>query len=752
MTCLLCKEHAGTSDSINNFVTGTTNFRIEAIKSHERSKCHERAVSIKQASESTGPAESQAGRTLQSLKAHERDRLSILFRNAHAVAKHHFSFKTFTLLCKLDTAKGLDVGVSYINDKKAAEFVKSIAAVEKKETSDIFKCANFVSITADGTSDFTGEEYESMFMRTCHQGKVVERFMGIGSPESATGHDIFTFIDSTCENFSSPEDHWPKICCFCADGASNMQGQRIGVASMVNSKNPETVIIHCTAHRLELAFKDAVKKSKLYEKSITLLMGLYYFYRKSPKQKRELLKTFDTLRMTSILPTRVGGTRWLPHLCKAIAAYLKGYRAIKIQLENSSHTAPKAQGLVKLMKNTAVMGFILDLKFILAVLMKLSLKMQERGISLADSFSYLEATKGVLIHMQPMPNEEVLTLLATKSYMDESLTGDTGYGFHEPMVKQLINSLENRFPKTNIVQASAISSFRNWPETNEADYGDEMLKEIYSGMLNTLVNGGFDSDCSLSELLTEWVFLKSYVYNRHGSNLKSLTWTSVLPLVAREYKNISLVMDLLLTLPPTSVNNETTFSRSKLTKNKRRGHLQTSNLNDILVVETCSPPVEEFDPKNSIDHWMVTPSGRRRRVGYTRPKPLSSASTSRECDMNPIETEPESLPSTSRESDSDLISIETEPETLPSTSREPGLISIETEPESLPSISRESEPLLSNMPRVAESDEEEGEMEEDLPDTAGDSYDSDYYSEEEITEAEVNKNLAIYAAKSHELE
>ena len=38
------------------------------------------------------------------------------------------------------------------------------------------------------------------------------------------------------------------------------------------------------AHRLELAYKD-VKKNAAYDKVICLLMGIYYFYHNSPKQR-----------------------------------------------------------------------------------------------------------------------------------------------------------------------------------------------------------------------------------------------------------------------------------------------------------------------------------------------------------------------------------------------------------------------------------------------------------------------------------
>lgn len=83
------------------------------------------------------------------------------------------------------------------------------------------------------------------------------------------------------------------------------------------------VATHCLAHRLGLAFKDAIKAAspKFYEKTMTLLIGLYYLYRRSQTQKKALKISFQSLQQTIILLTR---TRWLPHSQRAINAFVKG--------------------------------------------------------------------------------------------------------------------------------------------------------------------------------------------------------------------------------------------------------------------------------------------------------------------------------------------------------------------------------------------------------------------------------------------
>ena len=121
---------------------------------------------------------------------------------------------------------------------------------------------------------------------------------------------------------------------------------------------------HCLAHRLELGFKDAIKthSQKLYDRAMTLLIGLYYLYRKSPTQKKALKRCFKSMEQSQILPTRVGGTRWLPHTQRAIGVLVKGYRVFKLQLDSSSHTNAKCEGYAKLLQDGHIIAYLLMLK------------------------------------------------------------------------------------------------------------------------------------------------------------------------------------------------------------------------------------------------------------------------------------------------------------------------------------------------------------------------------------------------------
>ena len=147
-----------------------------------------------------------------------------------------------------------------------------------------------------------------------------------------------------------------------SDGASNMTGVRSGLSAILKQEvGNEIINVHCLAHRLELAFRDIVKSSKLYDKLITLLIGLHNFYIKQYKNKSGLQRAIEVLNINGVLPPKVTGTRWLPHVYRGITSLLRTFKAYEAHLSTCSHMNPKAEGLLKIMLDKNLMAFTLFL-------------------------------------------------------------------------------------------------------------------------------------------------------------------------------------------------------------------------------------------------------------------------------------------------------------------------------------------------------------------------------------------------------
>ncbi|XP_062582895.1 zinc finger protein 862-like [Saccostrea cucullata] len=394
MSCSYCREHWGEKlDSLNVqaklWISGTSNFKVDSLKTHEGSKFHVDSSKAAQTKNSNQP--SPASVAIRQLNATQLYKLNIRFRNVHAVSKLDKSFKDYVWLCKLDKAKGLDIGNTYENDKAGRTFARYIAKVESDKTVQILNYADFCSISIDGATDSGGMEQESLYVHTCVDGVKQQRFLQFLNPKSTSSQDIYQSIIDCLEEFKiNPK----KVIGITTDGASNMMGIRNGVCTLMKTISPDIIPIHCLAHRLELGIKDAVKHtmSKSYDRAMTMLIGLYYFYSKSPKQKKELKSMFEVLDMTCSIPTRVDGTRWVPHTVKAINIFRRSYAAITSQLDNASHKNPKAEGLAKLAHDANVVAYLLMLKDILAPVTKLSLYLQREDTTLGDALVMVDST------------------------------------------------------------------------------------------------------------------------------------------------------------------------------------------------------------------------------------------------------------------------------------------------------------------------------------------------------------------------
>ena len=191
---------------------------------------------------------------------------------------------------------------------------------------------------SDGATDASVTEQEIVFIRFAARGSPKVHFIGVASVEKADTATIYTEIKKVTDEVLGTNQWGEKLVAFGSDGASVMTGVKAGVVAKFRDwRGGHIVGVHCMAHRLELSFKDATKSIALHKKVDTLLLGLFYFYQRSALNRANLKKSYETLQMTPLMPTRVGGTRWTGHLLRALTNFLRGYAAIVQHLQQVRH-------------------------------------------------------------------------------------------------------------------------------------------------------------------------------------------------------------------------------------------------------------------------------------------------------------------------------------------------------------------------------------------------------------------------------
>jgi hypothetical protein len=308
------------------FVVGCDNYKHSTLIAHEKSEGHILAVQHSEsmkAPSGTTPAE----KSLQQLNSAVFKKLNILFRNAHAIAKNSRPLRDFNWMATLDEKKGIQVGETYRNDKSCKSFITAISSIEQENIRKELDKHKFLTIISDGSTDVSVVENEIIYCRSAFHGLAKTFFISMEAVGKANSDGIYKAItNSFVSNIGACS--LDKVVAFVADGASVNTGEKSGVIAKLREQlSPSIVMVKCLVHRIELGYKEALK-CKAYDGFVSLLSGLYAFYHKSPLQRHGLKDAFASLSISPIMPSRIGGTRWLSHTLSALLKFWRGYKAI----------------------------------------------------------------------------------------------------------------------------------------------------------------------------------------------------------------------------------------------------------------------------------------------------------------------------------------------------------------------------------------------------------------------------------------
>ncbi|XP_043831005.1 sperm flagellar protein 2 [Dromiciops gliroides] len=613
MFCGLCRKH-GVSSGGNqvSFFYGTNNFRTEFLHAHDNSEAHAKAALV----EATGVSTLTDAAKEEMIKNRNKvilGRIENLFRSCHAIAKTGRPLKDFVWMCKLDDMKGIDVGSIFRTDKSARTFVYFIAEVERRSLKEKLEKCKFFSLISDGGKDSFIEDTEVVYIQFAYEGKVHCQVVGVQTVNKIDPVSIKNAIEKTLEinlqlNLSS-KDWSKKLVGFGSDGTSVMVGENNGVARLLKEIQPCVQTVHCFAHRLELAYREALQSIQLYNTVSDLLQKVYYFYHDSPSNKNALIATFGDLKLRPVIPSRVGSNRWLPRLQTALQVFLKGYSAIVKQLSTihegrSTSDHQKASELLQFLLQAEVVRFAHFLLDVINVLSILSRVNQDRNSSIGDVFATLQSTLGTLSMYKKRPGPKERLAESATHFHGNQLTGNGNISeVRNIVLTNLTKHLHDCFSDASldVVRATTIGSFKLWPGKIDQEFGEKEIS-ILTKHYEPVLEG---ANVKIDEVDTEWSMMKLEIYNRF-QNIRKLTWDFVNSIYSIKYPNILTLVDLVLTLPASSAEAERGFSQMKLTKSQMQFKIKPENMTDLLIIQLNSPDINKFDPKKAIHLWNTS--------------------------------------------------------------------------------------------------------------------------------------------------
>ena len=659
MFCRYCTAFSQKAETNNQFVNGTSHFKKETVRVHSQSIGHRRAAesfrmkntSVRESSLATAFKKAFLNWDEQLVKD-----LRIKITTAYHIAKMEKPFVEYESLMELQHLNGLTVSKSYNTDKKCAEFISYISASMLEQIKQDLKHANYISLLADGCTDSSVSENEQLHIRYVKNGLPCTVFLSLKAVTSADASGIYiSGIKAGLESLGQRLNHL-KIVAFCADGASVNLGAKNGVAALMRKDVGEHLIeVHCWAHNLELAALDAKKrgKSNIFHEINELLQSIWYVYHYSPKARRELGIISKSLDIKAFRPVKLKGTRWVPHLSRALSQLLKySLPAILMHQEHRMSDAAsrieikgKAKFILDKLKNkkfVASCHFVLD---IFEILKELSEFFQAADVTMPDAWRKLEETTSFLevLSTTPKPNGHYETYVRQHSTAeDEDLTlgltsPDLENSIEAPaemknIVNDIVNYLQERFsafigktdPKSaeseqraKVLKAFLIFDVGRWPKDLKglANFGRTELNVLISHFSEAL-------SCDVGNIQPEWFRLKVFVHNNFMHLKYTDLWKRILTDERESYPNICHLIQILLVLPISTASVERGFSNMKRIKTDARSCLHVDTLSDLMRISIDGPELSKFQADAAMILWK-TDSGTERRPSYkswpTRP-------------------------------------------------------------------------------------------------------------------------------------
>ncbi|XP_070563662.1 zinc finger protein 862-like [Ptychodera flava] len=631
MFCKICPS--GTSAFTG---TGCINFRIDSLRKHESSKPHRASVDRKIIESSAVPRPIVT--SVMNMDKLQYERLTVLFNTAYYIAKNEKPFSDFAGLLALQEQNRVKVGNSYRNDKQAAYFISFMAEALREDLVKEITESKLYSVLNDSSTDRSTVEEEIVYVRILRDGRPVTKFLSLQPMPRGNAESIINAIDRAfCAELTIEPNQWKQnLVGMASDGASVMIGARGGVTTRVRQDVQHLVNVHCTAHRLELCLKSALKEFAMYRNIEDFLINIFKFYTNSPRNYAALRESGNATGVTVLKPGNVLGTRWIEHHKRALEALDRDWLPMTMHMQDivtpgSDHTndsKSKARGFLQKLTQFKFMERVFVLLDIYRVLSRLSLLFQRNDTSIESvKYGLSQAVDNLqLLAREPGQSERHFHESTVDGIFrgDIQLTDDHGRNADETskadLISACIRQINDRFRSFDddpILSAMRVFDPSNWPRDDLQNYGREQITILTRHFLVLLQRQEhFDEH----DVLLEWTGLKSVVRDITAENpqLRYLdVWQRILRQNLHEYRSILWLVKITLLIPIHTSECERGFSLMGRIKSDWRAALNTETMSHLMRVVLDGPRMGEFDARRPIEMWYE--GGQYTRRPYIEP-------------------------------------------------------------------------------------------------------------------------------------
>ncbi|KAK5855574.1 hypothetical protein PBY51_007239 [Eleginops maclovinus] len=541
----------------------------------------------------------------------------------HEIA-HHTNYPALLDLadllgCEYFAKLKIDQRTNYRSHRIVDEMLQILGEVVEEPILEAIKSSKAIGLEIDESTDISVIKQLDLHVRyTDKEGRMFCQFLDLVSIPDGTAITIAEAVKEVIIRKEIPQD---RIFGLGTDGAAVMTGRRNGTAKLLTDSWPGLVSVHCAAHRLALACKDAadeVPYMKIFRKH---LQDLHLYFRNSANRTSALKAAASVLGVEDLKVTEVKDTRWISQE-KAISNLQRNLPAVLATLAEEAELKkdPVARGLYTYCATYRFVAAVHLQSDILPYLAQLSKLFQKEDINFMAIKNHVPVTIETLRiikaagEWQPEGSflaqvEEKVANLNISAEEDRvrrgtALPTDTLWArfqtqFMEPYIDGLIEHLELRFQQLGIL--GAFSSLG--PQGPQADES-RAISDLQ------LLAKQFPPISEMA-LLQEWQSYKvliTTVILKDKSQLEIMTaMASGYDELHLLYPNLSLLSAIALTIPVSSVNCERDFSAMNRIKTDLRNRLQGNSLTACMKMSINGPQVKDLQYSRALEIFFSKP-------------------------------------------------------------------------------------------------------------------------------------------------
>jgi len=389
-----------------------------------------------------------------------------------------------------------------------------------------------------------------------------------------------------------------------------------------------------------------------------LVWKTYHF---SPKSKRDLKTLGSQLGIDVLQPTRVKGSRWLPHVSRALDVFIKPvkdgdlvkdesqYAAVLQHMEHLASTSPKAEikgralNVSRAMKEASSVAFCHFLADMFQILGKLSLHFQRNDLILPSTLSILKETIANIKYLakQPISGGRMEALIKSFENQQSDPPMFQGIQLTQPnagrcasrihysdavqtsidqAVQLCLQGLEDKFGSLlqltspskkyaavhEIISDLTVFNHDAWPTDMEVllNFGREKVKHLIKWFQAPLLSSG----CDVSAVQSQWLSLKVLVHSNFMDKGYNDLWAMLMTKepYKDDLKDVLSLVQILLVLPLSAGQCERAISAQNRIKNCHRSSLAPKTVEDLIGISAEGPAVSEFNSTPAVDEWFAS--------------------------------------------------------------------------------------------------------------------------------------------------